>query len=417
MNGAAGHPGVPGGSLPRADTESIESRWVMAPKAFASSADLAAKEQTLEFLADGVYALTAEGDPNVGAIEGEDFLVCFEAMATPVAAREWLARLRQHTDKPVRYLVLSHYHAVRVLGASAFGAEIIVTHEKTRELIAERGRPDWESEYARMPRLFQSRPRFPGLTWPTATFTDRFTIDLGGGRGDLVLQYCGRGHTEGDIVAWLPERRILFAGDLVEAQAALYTGDAFHREWAAGTLDRVAALGARDAWSAGRGAVAHGADACAAAVGQTRHFLDTMLAEVGAVHARGGTLKEAFERAHTPRWRSGTGAGRSSSTACRSTPPGCGTSCPGSSGRGSGPPSATARSGTSCRAEDGAAGGGPGQRAGRADRGADAGPLGRAGGAARPAPAPGRGRFQVHRPAAGRAGRLGRGRRGAAHRR
>ncbi|MDT7670111.1 MAG: hypothetical protein QOC74_2894, partial [Pseudonocardiales bacterium] len=50
-------------------------------KPFASSADLATKEQTLEVLADGVYALTAEGDPNVGAIEGEDFLVCFEALA------------------------------------------------------------------------------------------------------------------------------------------------------------------------------------------------------------------------------------------------------------------------------------------------------------------------------------------------
>jgi len=260
----------------------------MAAKAFASSADLDAKEQTLEILADGVYALTAEGDPNVGAIEGEDFLVCFEALATPVAAREWLARLRRHTDKPVRYLVLSHYHAVRVLGASAFGAGTIVTHENTRELIAERGRQDWESEYARMPRLFKEPSSIPGLTWPTATFTDRFSIDLGGGRGDLVLQYCGRGHTEGDIVAWLPDRRILFAGDLVEAQAALYTGDAFHREWTAGTLDRVAALGAQT----------HGADACAAAVGQTRHFLDTMLAEVGAVHRRGGTLKEAFGAAH-----------------------------------------------------------------------------------------------------------------------
>ena len=88
----------------------------MAGKTFASSADLAEKEQTLELLSEGVYALTAEGDPNVGAIEGEDFLVCFEAMATPVAAREWLARLREHTGKPVRYLVLSHYHAVRVLG-------------------------------------------------------------------------------------------------------------------------------------------------------------------------------------------------------------------------------------------------------------------------------------------------------------
>lgn len=267
------------------------------PKPFASSADLTEKEQTLEVLADGVYALTAEGDPNVGAIEGEDFLVCFEALATPVAAREWLARLREHTGKPIRYLVLSHYHAVRVLGASAFDADVIVAHENTRALVAERGRQDWESEFARMPRLFKEPESIPGLTWPTATFTDRFTIDLGGDRGDLELRYCGRGHTEGDIVAWLPKHRILFAGDLVEAQAALYTGDAFHAEWAAGTLDAVAALGA-EMLIGGRGAVARGAGAVEAAVAQTRDFLAVMLREVGAVHQRGGTLKEAFEATH-----------------------------------------------------------------------------------------------------------------------
>src|SRR3546814_11146888 len=84
----------------------------MSSKPFASSADLAAKDQTLEVLADGVYALTAEGDPNLGAIEGEDFVVCFEALATPVAARRWLTMLREHTDKPVKSLVLSPYHAV-----------------------------------------------------------------------------------------------------------------------------------------------------------------------------------------------------------------------------------------------------------------------------------------------------------------
>src|SRR5256886_7974020 len=216
----------------------------MSKKAFASSADLDEKQQTLEVLADGVYALTAEGDPNVGAIEGEDFLVCFEALATPVAAQDWLTLLRRHTDKPVRYLVLSHYHAVRVLGASAFDAEVIVAHENTRALIAERGKEDWESEFGRMPRLAKGADSVPGLTWPTLTFSDRLTIDLGGDRGDLVLQYCGRGHTEGDIVAWLPRHKILYAGDLVEAEAALYTGDAFHREWAGGTLDRVKALGA-----------------------------------------------------------------------------------------------------------------------------------------------------------------------------
>jgi glyoxylase-like metal-dependent hydrolase (beta-lactamase superfamily II) len=266
-------------------------------KSFASSADLAAREQTLEIVGDGVYALTAEGDPNVGAIEGEDFLVCFEAMATPAAARIWLERLREHTTKPVRYLVLSHYHAVRVLGASAFGAEVIVAHGNTRALIAERGLQDWASEFGRMPRLFRDPASIPGLTWPTATFSDRFTIHLGGDRGELVLAYCGRGHTEGDIVAWLPGQRILFAGDLVEAQAALYTGDAFHADWQAGTLDKVAALGA-ESLIGGRGAVARGQDAVDAAIGQTRDFLRTMLAKVGAVHQAGGTLREAFAAAH-----------------------------------------------------------------------------------------------------------------------
>jgi len=264
---------------------------------FASSADLTEKEQTLEILADGVYALTAEGDPNVGAIEGEDFVVCVEAMATPVAARAWLDRLRQHTPKPVRYLVLSHYHAVRVLGASAFGADVIIAHDNTRSLIAERGRQDWESEFGRMPRLFRDPSSIPGLTWPTATFSDRLTIQLGGSRGELVLAYLGRGHTEGDIVAWLPRQKILFAGDLVEAKAALYTGDAFHRDWASGTLDAVAALGA-EKLVGGRGGVAIGRDAADAAIRQTRDFLATMRAEVGAVHAAGGTLKEAFEAAH-----------------------------------------------------------------------------------------------------------------------
>jgi glyoxylase-like metal-dependent hydrolase (beta-lactamase superfamily II) len=266
-------------------------------KPFASSADVEAKEQTLELLADGVYALTAEGDPNIGAIEGEDFLVCFEALATPVVAARWLAILREHTDKPVRYLVLSHYHAVRVLGASAFDAEAIVAHEITRELVAERGAQDWESEFARMPRLAEGADSVPGLTWPTLTFADRMTIDLGGDRGELVLQYHGRGHTEGDITAWLPRHRILFAGDLVEAQAALYTGDAFHRDWATTTLDRIEALGA-DQLVGGRGGVSRGPAEVSAAIAQTRRFLQVMIDRVGAVQQRGGTLKEAFETTH-----------------------------------------------------------------------------------------------------------------------
>lgn len=269
----------------------------MAEKAFASSADLGEKTQTLEVLAEGVYALTAEGDPNVGAVEGDDFVVAFEALATPVAAQDWLAKLREHTDKPVKYLVLSHYHAVRVLGASAFHADAIIAHDNTRTLIAKHGQQDWDSEYGRMPRLFRQPESIPGLTWPDVTFSDALTIPLGEDRGELVLQYCGRGHTAGDVVAWVPRERILFAGDLVEAQAALYTGDAFHRDWSAGTLDWLKAFGAEQLVG-GRGAVARGREAVDAAIEQTRGFLTTMLDEVGAVHGRGGSLKEAFDAAH-----------------------------------------------------------------------------------------------------------------------
>lgn len=267
-------------------------------KPFASSADLTEKAETLEVLDDGVYALTAEGDPNVGAIEGEDFLVAIEARATPAAARDWLTKLREHTDKPVKYLVLTHYHAVRVLGASAFEAETIITSDTTLKLINERGKQDWDSEFGRMPRLFKDHEEIPGLTYPNLTFNDHMTIELGGGRGKLDLQFCGRGHTAGDIAVWHDKSRTLFAGDLVEAQAALYTGDAFHMDWSSGTLDRVKAFGA-EKLVGGRGAVALGQAECEAAIEQTRGFLNGMIANVKLVHDSGGTLKEAFERTHT----------------------------------------------------------------------------------------------------------------------
>nr|MDT0252267.1 MBL fold metallo-hydrolase [Endozoicomonas sp.] len=269
----------------------------MTIKPFASSGDLEQKNETLEVLADGVYAFTAEGDPNVGAIEAEDFLIAFEARATPKAAGDWLTELSKHTTKPVKYLVLSHYHAVRVLGASAFFAESIITHENTKFLIEERGMEDWESEFRRMPRLFREPEGISGLTHPDIIFNDRLEIPLGGQRGNLVLEYCGRGHTAGDLCAWLPEQKILFAGDLVEAQAALYTGDAFHFDWSTTTLDKVKAYGA-ETLVGGRGAVVHGRDSVDAAIEQSRNFLKTMIDQVGDVYKNKGTLKEAFAVAH-----------------------------------------------------------------------------------------------------------------------
>ncbi len=261
---------------------------------FASSADLADKTATLEELADGVYGFTAEGDPNVGAIVGSDGVLCIDARATPTHAREWLDVLRGITDLPVRYLLLTHYHAVRVLGAAAYDATTIVAHRGTRELIIERGEADFESEARRFPRLFRDIESIPGLTHPTLTFADEVRVSLGD--RDVLLGWVGRGHTKGDAVAWVPEAGILFAGDLVEANATPYCGDAYLAEWRSATLDRVAAFRAQ-ALVPGRGPAVTG-PSVGDAIAETRSYLDGLCQSVARTVAAGGDLKAAFDRAH-----------------------------------------------------------------------------------------------------------------------
>ena len=265
------------------------------PKPFASSADLRETTATLEQLADGVYAFTAEGDPNVGAIVGTDAILAIEARATPYMAQKWIDVLRAEVGElPFGDLVLTHYHAVRTLGASAFGARRVIAHDNTRALIDERGMADWASEQGRMPRLFAGAETIPGLTHPTDTFVEAVTLDLGTRVAEL--RYLGRGHTSGDIVIWLPDERILFAGDLVEARAAPYMGDSYPGEWSTSTLDAVASLGARQLVG-GRGPVVRG-EAVATAVEDTRRFVRTTLDGTRTVMDRGGTLKQAFAEVH-----------------------------------------------------------------------------------------------------------------------
>ncbi|MDA4541944.1 hypothetical protein NY997_13090, partial [Escherichia coli] len=74
----------------------------------------------------------------------------------------------------------------------------------------------------------------PGLVWPTLTFTGKMTLCLG--KLEVQILQLGRGHTKGDTIAWLPEQKILFAGDLVEYQSTPYCGDAYFRDWPT-TLD------------------------------------------------------------------------------------------------------------------------------------------------------------------------------------
>jgi glyoxylase-like metal-dependent hydrolase (beta-lactamase superfamily II) len=263
----------------------------MSNATFASTHDTLEKTISFSKLGEGLYAYTAEGDPNTGIIVGDDCAMVIDTQATPAMAQDVIKRVRAVTDKPIKYALLSHYHAVRVLGASAYGASEIIASEATRKLIVERGEQDKASEIQRFPRLFRGLDSVPpGMTWPTLTFEKRMTLWLGRRRVEII--HLGRGHTAGDTIAWVPDAGVMFSGDLVEYKSACYCGDAHFTDWP-GTLDRLTAYGAK-ALVPGRGDALIGREKVADAVAGTRAFLAATFETAQEAVAQGKTLKETF---------------------------------------------------------------------------------------------------------------------------
>ncbi|BEP46725.1 MULTISPECIES: MBL fold metallo-hydrolase [Variovorax] len=246
-------------------------------KKFASQADMEEKKITFSQISEHAWAYTAEGDPNTGIVIGDDCVLVADTQATPAMAADVVRRIREVTDKPIKYVVLTHYHAVRVLGAAGYGAEHILASQDTRDLIVERGEADKASEIGRFPRLFQNVETVPpGLTWPTMTFTGKMTLWLG--KLEVQLIQLGRGHTKGDTVVWLPGERTLLSGDLVEFGATPYAGDAYFQDWPQ-TLDNIAALKPA-ALVPGRGAALTTPAEVAEGLAGTRNFISDVYASV-----------------------------------------------------------------------------------------------------------------------------------------
>lgn len=259
-------------------------------KAFASRGDLNDKKTSFIEVGDGIYAFTAEGDPNSGVIIGDDSVMVVEAQATPNLARKVIDCIRSVTDKPITHLVLTHYHAVRVLGASAFEAPQIIMSERARSMVAERGQEDWDSEFERFPRLFLGHEEIPGLTWPTTTFHGRISVYLGQRRVDLMQ--LGRAHTAGDIVVMIPDQNVMLTGDIVEYHSACYCGDGHFHDWP-GTLENIRRWDL-DAIAPGRGDALVGRDMVNEAIDLTSDFVTSTYRSVAKVALRGGSLKEAM---------------------------------------------------------------------------------------------------------------------------
>ncbi|MTI43536.1 glyoxylase-like metal-dependent hydrolase (beta-lactamase superfamily II) [Roseibium hamelinense] len=259
-------------------------------KSFASTNDTADKSITFTQMARGCYAFTAEGDPNTGVIIGDDAIMVVDAQATPAMAEKVIEKIREVSDKPIKHVVLTHYHAVRALGASAYGASEIIASDLTKRMIEERGEADWASEYARFPRLFQDASSIPGLTRPTMSFASSMSVNLG--NLEVRIMHLGRGHTMGDVVVWVPSRGAIYSGDLVEYKSACYCGDGHLGDWPR-TLDRIAAFRPTSLMP-GRGAALVGAEKVTEAIELTRDFVLTLRDATAASVEAGLGLKDTF---------------------------------------------------------------------------------------------------------------------------
>jgi glyoxylase-like metal-dependent hydrolase (beta-lactamase superfamily II) len=204
-----------------------------APAAAQALTPRAVKVAPDTYMVQGVSALGSSANRNF--ISNAAFVVTpqgvlvVDALGSPVLALELLAEIRRITSAPVRYVVVTHYHADHIYGLQAFkdaGATIIAQRD---------GRLYLNSDTAQL-RLKASREELaPAVDDDTRLVAaDRWieqptTLQLGG--LDFLLQPAGPAHTPEDLVIWVPQRRLLFAGDLVFRGRIPFVGQADSARW------------------------------------------------------------------------------------------------------------------------------------------------------------------------------------------
>jgi cyclase len=230
------------------------------------------KTYRFEKIADGVYYATGGGGSNDTIIVNDEDVMIVDDGSTPAGARALLTDLKLLTDRPVRYVVNTHFHYDHTDGNSVFPPSVdIIAHEYVRMAILNfdilNREPYKTSQGTRVPRLIDSlkkqvaEERDPGKkealekqlataqtnleqlseikpTPPNVTYASKMVIEKG--QREIQLLFLGRGHTGGDTVVFLPKERIVCTGDLMETGVA-YMGDAFFDEWIT-TLDALKKL-------------------------------------------------------------------------------------------------------------------------------------------------------------------------------
>ena len=168
-------------------------------------------EPTLAEVSPGIYAYIqldgSWGLNNTGFIPGKDGVTVVDTCFTEARTRAFLKAIDGVTDLPARTLINTHHHGDHTHGNYLVTGAAIVGHELCRQTVISTG-------------LQSLHPLFPGVEWgdlelapPNVTFQDR--LDLYSDDLKIELIFMGPAHTTNDIVAWLPERKLLFSGDLV----------------------------------------------------------------------------------------------------------------------------------------------------------------------------------------------------------
>ena len=164
-------------------------------------------------LSPGVYALISSvpNVDNVGFVVGDRDVLVVDAHINPAMARRIQERVREVTDKPIRYLVNSNYHGDHTFGNYAFPAEtVIIQHRRTADLI-----PYHEEERRFMLPCVGNDPKIlegVELRRPDVVFDDYLRIDLGG--KVVELHYFGPANTPGDTITYVPEAKVAWTGNM-----------------------------------------------------------------------------------------------------------------------------------------------------------------------------------------------------------
>jgi cyclase len=229
----------------------------------------------LHEVANGVYAwIGPEGRTNAGFVVWNDGVLVIDSLYGPTLVKELIDQVRSVTSLPIQYVVDTHAHWDHAFGNQYFVPAVIVAHENCRLSLAEHHEFQRQFGLARRPELgdeFRSIPVVP----PVIAFRDFMSLNPGGRRIELL--YLGPAHTAGDTIVWLPEERVVFAGDVFVNGRSGFAGDGYPRSWVS-AITRLSHLPAR-AFVPGHGDIgdasevnAFGAwmDGCVRAIAQAR---------------------------------------------------------------------------------------------------------------------------------------------------